>query len=217
MNADSGSVTGIPGMADGQVTATLADAWFDEARTARIHDAARRIERLHRKATKRLTQACVDLDEALHDHPLETRLRSRLLAPLQRECADLEALGQRVHMRLSMFVPAHSQARFEQGMALQMEDIQAERDACSANRRGAGSHERRMPLGYWMSEDAYNRLERACSAALLLSSMGEGIGESMAISFDSVAASAAYVYDDLAAVVSEATHSSGFKAFDESA
>jgi hypothetical protein len=67
-----------------------------------------------------------------------------------------------------------------------------------------------------MSEESFNRLERACSAALLLGSMGAGIGESMAISFDAVAASANYVHEDLAAVVADATHSSELLVHDES-
>lgn len=36
MNADSGRVTGIPGMSEGQVTATVADAWFSADTTAHI-------------------------------------------------------------------------------------------------------------------------------------------------------------------------------------
>lgn len=212
MNADSGRVTGIPGMADDQVTATVADAWFSADTTAHIVALANRVERVHRKAFKRLAEACSLLDAALQGHALEDRLRDALLAPLQRDCELLTEVAERVEVRLSLFAPACTQSAFDKGMALQLQDIRAQDVAreqqSDANQRSAAP----MPFGYWMSEDSFNRLERACSAALLLGSIGAGIGESMAIPFDAVAASANYVHEDLAAVVADATHTSDLDA-----
>lgn len=74
-----------------------------------------------------------------------------------------------------------------------------------------------MPYGYWISEDSFNRVERARSASLLLSSVGEGIGEFAALPFDAVAASAAYVHEDLVAVVANAKHSSQLETDDDAA
>lgn len=212
MNADSGRVTGIPGMADGQVTATVADAWFSADTTTHIVELVKRVERLHGKALKRVAEACGYLEAALQGHALEARLRDALLAPLQRDCELLAEIAERVQVRLSLFAPACTKAAFDKGMDLQLQDIRAGEIAreqqSDANKPSAAP----MPFGYWMSEDSFNRLERACSAALLLGSIGAGIGESMAIPFDAVAASANYVHEDLAAVVADATHSSDLDA-----
>ena len=43
---------------------------------------------------------------------------------------------------------------------------------------------------------------------MLLASVGDGNGERMAITYDALAASAAYVFDDLAAAVANAQHAS---------
>ncbi|MFK3844650.1 hypothetical protein [Stenotrophomonas sp. NPDC078853] len=212
MTIDTVNVSGVPGVADGVLSATLADTWFDTERTATLVKMARRIERLHSKASKRLAQACVELDDALQDHPLEMRLRDRLLWPLERDCVELSAVAERVHLRLSLFVPAQSQARFEQGMALQLADVQAGQGANGEQEKVAESGTSSMRFGYWISEDSFNRLERARSAALLLAS----VDDRMAVPFDAVAASAAYVYDDLAAAVANATHSSQLEGDDES-
>ncbi|MDX3936374.1 hypothetical protein [Stenotrophomonas sp.] len=212
MNADSGGVTGIPGIADGQVTATVADAWFSLDTTAHIVELTQRVERVHGKAAKRVAEACSALDAALQGHALEAKLRNALLAPLQRDCELLAEIAERVQVRLSLFAPACTQAAFDKGMDLQLQDIRAGEIAreqqSDANKPSAAP----MPFGYWMSEDSFNRLERACSAALLLGSIGAGIGESMAIPFDAVAASANYVHEDLAAVVADATHTSDLDA-----
>lgn len=216
MNIDTATVCGMPGMPGGQVTATVADGWFDAASGARVEQLARRVERLQRKAAKRLAEACAELDEALQDHPLEMRLRTRLLWPLQRDCDELNVVSERVRVRLSLFAPAQSQQQFERGMALQLEDIHAEDAARAQQANAAVPSKPPMPFGYWMSEDSFNRLERACSAALLLGSLGGGIGESMAISFDAVAASANYVHEDLSAVVADAIHSSELPVHNES-
>lgn len=216
MNIDIATVCGVPGMPDGQVTATIADGWLDAESGTHVVQLARRVERLQRKAAKRLAEACAELDEALQDHPLEMRLRTRLLWPLQRDCDELNAVSERVRVRLSLFAPAQSQQQFERGMALQLEDIRAEDTERAEEARAAKPSAPPMPFGYWMSEESFNRLERACSAALLLGSMGAGIGESMAIPFDAVAASANYVHQDLAAVVADATHSSELAVRDES-
>lgn len=212
MNADSGRVTGIPGIADGQVTATVADAWFSLDTTAHIVELTQRVERVHGKAAKRAAEACSALDAALQGHALEAKLRNALLAPLKRDCELLAELAERVQVRLSLFAPARTQAAFDRGMALQLEDIRAEEIAREQQADATRPRPAPMPFGYWMSEDSFNRLERACSAALLLGSIGAGIGESMAIPFDAVAASANYVHEDLAAVVADATHTSDLEA-----
>ncbi|MDN8662396.1 hypothetical protein [Stenotrophomonas indicatrix] len=208
MNLDTVSVTGAPGVADGVLSATITDAWFDAERTTHIVEVARRIERLHNKASRRLAILSGELDELLEGHPLEDRLRERLLWPLERDCLELATVAARVRVRLSLFAPAQSREQFDQGMALQLADLQAEGAACTAEAERAeqtAASSVGLPFGYWISEDAFNRLERARSASMLLSSVGEGIGESMALPFDAVAAGVAYVYDDLDAVVSEAT------------
>lgn len=215
MRHTTAGVSGVPQMPDGQVSATLADAWFDASRNARIGRLVRRIDRLRHKADERLATARSELDEGLQDHPLEERLRSRLLQSFERECAELSRVFQRVHTRLSLFAPARSQAQFEDGMALQLEDLQAEHVASAEPALRTEPRVPQIPFGYWMSEESFNRLQRACSAAMLLSSMGEGIGESMAVSFDAVAASAQYVHEDLAAVLEDATHSSKLAGDDE--
>lgn len=212
MNADSGRVTGIPGMADSQVTATVAGAWFSLDTTAHIVELTQRVERVHSKAAKRVAEACSALDAALQGHALEAKLRDALLAPLQRDCGLLAEVAQRVQVRLSLFAPASTQAAFDRGMALQLEDIRAQEIAREHQSEASKPSAAPMPFGYWMSEDSFNRLERACSAALLLGSIGAGIGESMAIPFDAVAASANYVHEDLAAVVAGATHTSDLDA-----
>jgi len=205
MNARNGRVTGIPGVADGQVTATVADAWFDPDTTAHVVALTQRIERVHGKAAKRLSAACEALDAALQGHVLETRLRGRLLAPLLRDCDLLAEITQRVQVRLSLFAPARSQTTFDQGMALQLQDIEEGREE---DRREAVEASAPPPFGYVLSEDSFNRLERARDAAMLLASMGEGNGERMAISYGALAASAAYIFDDLAAAVADARHTS---------
>lgn len=212
MNADSGRVTGIPGMADGQVTATVADAWFSADTTAHIVALVNRVERLHGKALKRVAEACSFLDAALQGHALEARLRDALLTPLQRDCELLAEIAERVQVRLSLFAPACTQSAFDKGMDLQLQDIRAQEIARAQQSDASKPSAAPMPFGYWMSEDSFNRLERACSAALLLGSIGAGIGESMAIPFDAVAASANYVHEDLAAVVADATHTSDLDA-----
>lgn len=212
MNLDTVSVSGVPGMADGVLSATITDTWFDAERTAHIVEVARRIERLHKKASRRLAILSGELDEALEGHPLEPRLRERLLWPLEGDCLELAAVAERVHMRLSLFAPARSQEHFDRGMALQLADLQAEQAADELKQERAPGAAT-MPYGYWISEDSFNRLERARSAALLLAS----IDESMAVPFDAVAFSAAYVHEDLAAVVASAKHSSQLEADDGAA
>jgi hypothetical protein len=211
MNVESVNVSGVSGVADGVLSATITDAWFDAERTAHIVEVARRIERQHHKASRRLADACADLDVALQGHPLENRLRERLLSPLERDCLKLATVAARVNVRLALFAPAQSQARFEQGLAVQLADIQAEQDGDAA--QATATNAPPMPFGYWISEEGFNRLERARSAALLLAS----VEERMAIPFDAVAASAAYVHDDLVAVVDNARHSSDMEADDEPA
>lgn len=212
MSADNGRVTGIPGMADGQVTATVADAWFSLDTTAHIVELTQRVERVHAKASKRVAEACSALDAALQGHALEARLRDALLAPLQRDCELLTEVAERVQVRMSLFAPACTQSAFDKGMALQLQDIRAAENAREQRADASKSSAAPIPFGYWMSEDSFNRLERACSAAMLLGSIGAGIGESMAIPFDAVAASANYVHEDLAAVVAGATHTSDLDA-----
>jgi len=216
MNADSGRVTGIPGLADGEVSATVADAWFCLDTTAHIVELTQRVERVHGKAAKRVAEACSALDAALQGHALEAKLRNALLAPLQRDCQLLAEVAERVQVRLSLFAPASTQTAFDRGMALQLEDIRADEIAREQQPQQQADATRPrpapIPFGYWISEDSFNRLERACSAALLLGSIGAGIGESMAIPFDAVAASANYVHEDLTAVVADATHTSDLDA-----
>lgn len=212
MNLDTVSVSGVPGVADGALSATITDTWFDDERTGHIVEVARRIERLHNKASRRLALLNGELDEALEGHPLEDRLRERLLWPLERDCLELATVAARVRVRLSLFVPAQSQEQFDRGMALQVEDLQAEQAAVEppqARAPGAAT----MPYGYWISEDSFNRVERARSAALLLAS----VDERMAVPFDAIAFSAAYVHEDLAAVVASAKHSSQLEARDDAA
>ena len=105
-----------------------------------------------------------------------------------------------------------SQEQFDRGMALQLEDLQA-KPAAAEPPRAPAPRSARMPFGYWISEDSFNRLERACSAALLLAS----VDERMAVPFDAVAFSAAYVHEDLATVVASAKHSSQLEARDDAA
>ena len=212
MNLDTVSVSGVPGVADGVLSATITDTWFDAERTGHIVEVARRIERLHNKASRRLALLNGELDEALEGHPLEDRLRERLLWPLERDCLELATVAARVRVRLSLFVPAQSQEQFDRGMALQLEDLQAEQAAVEppqARAPGAAT----MPYGYWISEDSFNRVERARSAALLLAR----VDERMAVPFDAIAFSAAYVHEDLAAVVASAKHSSQLEARDDAA
>lgn len=216
MNTETVSVSGVPGVADGVLSATITDTWFDAERTVHIVEVARRVERLHNKASRRLAILSGELDEALEGHPLEDRLRERLLWPLERDCLELATVAARVRVRLSLFAPAQSQVQFDRGMALQLADMQAEQAAAAPPQAPAPSAAP-MPYGYWISEDSFNRVERARSAALLLSSVGEGIGESVALSFDAVAACAAYVHEDLAAVVASARHSSQMEADDDAA
>lgn len=216
MNVDSGNVTGIPGVPDGQVTATVADAWFSPDTTAHIVDLTQRLERAHSKGAKRVAEVCHALDAALHGHALEAKLRGALLAPLLRDCELLAEIAERVQVRLSLFAPARTQAAFDRGMELQLQDIRDEEAARTQHSELTAPPALPMPYGYWVSEESYNRLERACSAALLIGSMGEGIGESMAIPFGAVAATADYVHEDLAAVVAEAIHSSQLPVHDES-
>ncbi|WP_423170936.1 hypothetical protein [Stenotrophomonas maltophilia group sp. CASM26] len=217
MNMETVSVSGVPGVADGVLSATITDTWFDAERTVHIVEVARRVERLHNKASRRLAILSGELDAALEGHPLEDRLRERLLWPLERDCLELATVAARVRVRLSLFAPAQSQEQFDRGMALQLADLQAEQDEAGEPPQESTPHAAPMPYGYWVSEDAFNRLERARSASLLLSSVGEGIGESVALSFDAVAASAAYVHEDLAAVVASARHSSQLEADDDAA
>ncbi|NIK64381.1 hypothetical protein [Xanthomonas cannabis] len=214
MNHETVGLSGVPNTHDGQVSATMADAWFDAERNERIMRLAGRIDRLRSKAEKHLATARTELNDALQGHPLEARLRARLLGPLERECDALARVFQRVHCRLALFVPAQSQEQFEECMALQLEDIQAERSG-DASDLPCMCPAPELPFGYWMSEDSYNRLRRARSTALMLSGMGDGIGERIALSFDSMAASANYVHDDLAAVLKEATHSTELVIDDE--
>lgn len=210
MNLDTVSVSGVPGVADGVLSATITDTWFDAERTGHIVEVARRIERLHNKASRRLALLNGELDEALEGHPLEDRLRERLLWPLERDCVELATVAARVRVRLSLFAPAQSQAQFDRGMALQLEDLQAKQAAAEPPPAPTAA---RMPFGYWISEDSFNRLERARSAALLLAS----VDERMAVPFDAVAFSAAYVHEDLATVVASAKHRSQLEADDDAA
>lgn len=212
MNLDTVSVSGVPGVADGVLSATLTDTWFDAERTAHIVEVARRIERLHNKASRRLAALSDELDQALEGHPLEERLRERLLWPLERDCVELATVAARVRVRLSLFAPAQSQEQFDRGMALQLADLQAEQVAAEPPQEPAPSAVP-MPYGYWISEDSFNRVERARSAALLLAS----VDERMAVPFDAVAFSAAYVHEDLAAVVANARHSNQMEADDDAA
>ncbi|WP_164271865.1 hypothetical protein [Stenotrophomonas sp. B1-1] len=62
-------------------------------------------------------------------------------------------------------------------------------------------------LGYWISEEDYHRIERACSALMLLESVGEGVGESTALSFDAVASCAHYMREDLLGVLANSIYS----------
>ncbi|WP_223483476.1 hypothetical protein [Stenotrophomonas sp. OVS01A] len=212
MNVDTVSVSRVPGVADGALSATITDAWFDAERTATIVEVARRIERLHSKASRRLAALSDELDQALEGHPLEDRLRERLLWPLERDCVELASVAARVRVRLSLFAPAQSQEQFDRGMALQLEDLQA-KPAAAEPPRAPAPRAARMPFGYWISEDSFNRLERARSAALLLAS----VDERMAVPFDAVAFSAAYVHEDLASVVASAKHRSQLEADDDAA
>lgn len=212
MNVDTVSVSRVPGVADGALSATITDAWFDAERTATIVEVARRIERLHSKASRRLAALSDELDQALEGHPLEARLRERLLWPLERDCVELASVAARVRVRLSLFAPAQSQEQFDRGMALQLEDLQAKPAAAEPPQAPAPSGAR-MPFGYWISEDSFNRLERARSAALLLAS----VDERMAVPFDAVAFSAAYVHEDLATVVASAKHRNQLEADDDAA
>lgn len=211
MNVESVNVSGVSGVADGVLSATITDAWFDAERTAHIVEVARRIERQQNKASRRLADACTELDAALQGHPLEKRLRESLLSPLERDCVELATVAARVNLRLTLFAPAQSQAHFEQGLALQLADIQVEQDGDAA--QAIATNAPPMPFGYWISEEGFNRLERARSAAMLLAS----VEERMAVPFDAFAASAAYVHDDLAAVVGSARHSSDMEADDDPA
>ncbi|HDS1619885.1 TPA: hypothetical protein QEL35_002698 [Stenotrophomonas maltophilia] len=208
MNVDTVSVSGVPGVANGVLSATITDAWFDAERTAHIVEVARRIERLHNKASRRLAILSGELDEALEGHPLEDRLRERPLWPLERDCLELATVAARVRVRLSLFAPAQSQEQFDQGMALQLADLQAEQAVPTEPTQQTAPSAAPMPYGYWISEDSFNRVERARSAALLLAS----VDERMAVPFDAVAFSAAYVHEDLAAVVASAKHSSQLEA-----
>lgn len=202
MNVESVNVCGVAGMADGVLSATITDGWFGVERTAYIVEAARRVERQHRKASRRLADVCAELDLALQGHPLEQRLRARLFSPLERDCQELATVAARVNVRLALFAPSQSQERFEQGLDLQLADIRAEQDAATG--ASAGPHGPTVPHGYWISEDSFNRIERARSAALLLSCLDERT----VVSLEAVAAGIAYLHDDLAAVVDNATHSS---------
>lgn len=213
MNADTVSVSGVPGVADGVLVATITDAWFDAERTAHVVEVARRIERLHGQAARRLAMVCEELDEALEGHPLEGRLRDRLLWPLERDCRALSAIAEQVHVRLSLFAPSQSQEQFDRGMALQLADLQAAQSAPAVVPQEAAPTVVPMPFGYWISEDSFNRLERAQSAALLLTS----VDERTAVPFASMAAVAAYVHDDLATVVASARHSIELEADDDAA
>jgi hypothetical protein len=207
MSTETVSVSGVPGVADGVLSATITDTWFDAERTAHIVEVARRVERLHNKASRRLAMLSGELDGALEGHPLEDRLRERLLWPLERDCLDLATVAARVRVRLSLFAPAQSQEQFDLGMALQLSDLHAEQPAAEPPQQATPSTGP-MPYGYWISEDSFNRVERARSAALLLASVDERV----AVPFDAVAAGATYVHDDLAAVVASAKHSSELEA-----
>ncbi|WP_282296169.1 hypothetical protein [Stenotrophomonas sp. PS02289] len=209
MNIESVNVCGVSGMADGVLSATITNNWFNAERTAHIVEVARRVERQHRKTSRRLADVCADLDASLRGHPLEQRLRARLLSPLERDCQELATVAARVNVRLALFAPAQSQERFEQGIDLQLADIRAEQEAVAA--APAASNGPTMPHGYWISEDCLNRIERARSAALLLSCLDERIG----VSLEAVAAGIAYLHDDLAAVVDNAKHSSELGGDDE--
>lgn len=213
MNVDTVSVSRVPGVADGALSATITDSWFDTERTATIVEVARRIERLHSKASRRLAALSDELDQALEGHPLEDRLRERLLRPLERDCLDLATVAARVRVRLSLFAPAQSQEQFDRGMALQLADLQAEQAAPVAAPQAPAPSAPPMPYGYWISEDSFNRVERARSAALLLAS----VDARMAVPFDAVAFSAAYVHEDLVAVVANAKHSSQLGTDDDAA
>jgi len=57
-----------------------------------------------------------------------------------------------------------------------------------------------------MTEEGFNRLERALAAASLLASLGEGTGERMAVSFDAIAAIGAYVQEDIARAMADSAH-----------
>ncbi|MCI1147204.1 hypothetical protein MOP98_16120 [Stenotrophomonas maltophilia] len=212
MNTETVSVSGVPGVADGVLSATITDTWFDAERTVHIVEVARRVERLHNKASRRLAILSGELDEALEGHPLEDRLRERLLWPLERDCVELATVAARVRVRLSLFAPAQSQEQFDRGMALQLEDLQA-KPAAAEPPQAPAPRAARMPFGYWISEDSFNRLERARSAALLLAS----VDERMAVPFDAVAFSAAYVHEDLATVVASAKHRSQLEVDDDAA
>ncbi len=213
MSTETVSVSGVPGVADGVLSATITDTWFDAESTAHIIEVARRVERLHNKASRRLAILSGELDEALEGHPLEARLRERLLWPLERDCLDLATVAARVRVRLSLFAPAQSQEQFDRGMALQLADLQAEQAAPVAAPQAPAPSAPPMPYGYWISEDSFNRVERARSAALLLAS----VDERMAVPFEAVAFSAAYVHEDLVTVVANAKHSSQLETDDDAA
>jgi len=57
-----------------------------------------------------------------------------------------------------------------------------------------------------MTEEAFNRLERARHAASLIASVGEGMGERMGISLEAIAAIGAYVQEDIARAIADAAH-----------
>ncbi|AVQ08443.1 TPA: hypothetical protein HH295_16170 [Xanthomonas vasicola pv. zeae] len=215
MTHETVGLSGVPNMGDGQVSATILDAVLDAERAESILHLARRIDRLRCKTEKHLANARAELDEALQGHPLEDRLRTRFFTPLEDECTELARVFQRVQCRLSLFTPAQSQKQFEDCMALQLEDIQAERAASDAEAPCACTAPE-LPFGYWMSEDSYNRLRRARWTALMLSGMGDGMAERMALSFESMAASTLYIHEDLAAVMNDATHSTELVADDAS-
>ncbi|WNH48302.1 hypothetical protein PDM28_16790 [Stenotrophomonas aracearum] len=58
--------------------------------------------------------------------------------------------------------------------------------------------------GYWLTEEAFNRLERARDAASLIASVGEGTGDRTGISFDAIAAIGAYVHEDISRAIADA-------------
>lgn len=60
---------------------------------------------------------------------------------------------------------------------------------------------------YRISEEAFNRLERACAAASLLSSLGEGTGERMGISFEAIAATSSYIHEDISSALLDCSYS----------
>lgn len=60
---------------------------------------------------------------------------------------------------------------------------------------------------YRITEEAFNRLKRACAAASLLSCVGEGAGERMGISFEAIAATSSYIHEDISSALSESTFS----------